>query len=106
MESICEWCGLPYYPKYNNQKYCQDSCAKEAERENARIRMQKYRKKWRGLYGKNNKSTSKGTSHLGKTRCDDIVEELLRIQKEKARCGLSYKTEAEIVTGYTEEGVI
>lgn len=52
-ERICEWCGLPYYPKHGNQKYCNDDCARYAELENTRIRMHKYRK----LAGYGNKKT-------------------------------------------------
>ena len=81
-ERICEWCGLPYYPKHGNQKYCGDDCAKYAELENGRIRKQKYRERRGG------REESNGTGYIGSIPRGEFFDEWLVIQREKRRLGL------------------
>jgi len=77
----CEICGEEFHPKHGNQKYCGEGCIREAKTRTMR--------KLRKTYGIHNKKKWLGTGGLGSTPYHDFKREMIAIQKEKVRCGLS-----------------
>lgn len=73
----CKWCGNTYTTTQHNTRYCSNECRKQADNENNRKRVEKYRKKY-------NKYTL-GTSNIGQHKQQNTQLEIKIIQKEKNR---------------------
>ena len=86
---FCEYCGQPLYEKTTNQKYCPDGCNEEVHRENVRLAVERYRKRWKHLWGRTEPEVTVGSGFiLSGHRCEDFEREYEIISKEKKRLGL------------------
>ena len=86
---FCVECAHPVYElRGNNQKYCED-CGEDMRRENIRLRVEAYRRRWRHLYGRSNHKESLGSGFI--TSCTPKPEfdrELEIVERELRRLGL------------------
>lgn len=86
--TICKYCGKPFYKEHNKTCYCSDECRLNALRE----QKAEYQRKRRKLINKgvlvSNEKEYIGTQFLSQHRQEDFEDEYESIQKEMKRLKL------------------
>lgn len=77
----CSWCGKYFIKKHHSEKYCSDTCRKEARVEQSRHKSHRWYHRHKHELSEKQR-WGLGSGLLGQHRTEDFEEEYLKIQNE------------------------